>query len=90
MSSPTKPATAWRFRRARAQDDVSGDYDLVITKSGGAGSSDVTQGGPFTLTRGDATTLSSAEIGLDGGGRYRAVLTLHDESGELCRNEIAS
>lgn len=76
--------------RARANDDVSGDYDLVITKRGAAGSSDVRQGGAFDLASGQADVLSASEISLERNGRFRAVLTLSDESGEICRDEIRS
>ncbi len=36
----------------RADRALSGEYSLTITKSGGAGSSDISQGGPFDAVRG--------------------------------------
>ena len=73
---------------AHADRAINGDYELVITKSGGGGSSDVTQSGPFTAAAGESVTLGSTELGAD--GRYRAVLTLRDASGEVCRLERRS
>jgi hypothetical protein len=73
---------------AHANRAINGDYELVITKSGGAGSSDVTQSGPFTAAAGESVTLGSTELGAD--GRYRAVLVLRDASGEVCSLERRS
>ena len=73
---------------AHADRAIEGDYELVITRSGGGGSSDVTQGGPFSAAAGESVTLGSTELGA--GGRYRAVLVLRDVSGELCRRERRS
>ena len=73
---------------AHADRAIDGDYELVITKSGGGGSSDVTQSGPFSAAAGESVTLGSTELGAD--GRYRAVLTLRDASGEICRQEWRS
>lgn len=73
---------------AHADRPIDGDYELVITKSGGSGSSDVTQSGPFSVVVGESVTLGSTELGAD--GRYRAVLVLRDQSGELCRQERRS
>lgn len=73
---------------AHADRAVDGDYEFVITKSGGGGSSDVTQSGPFSAAAGETVTLGSTELGAD--GRYRAVLVLRDQSGELCRQERRS
>jgi len=73
---------------AHADRAIDGDYELVITKSGGGGSSDVTQSGPFSAAPGETVTLGSTELGAD--GRYRALLVLRDGSGELCRQERRS
>ena len=73
---------------AHAARPFEGAYELVITKSGGAGSSDVTQSGPFSAAAGETVTLGSTELGAD--GRYRAVLTLRDGTGEVCRQERRS
>jgi len=73
---------------ARATRPFNGEYELVITKSGGGGSSDVTQSGPVAVGAGETVTLGSTEVGAD--GRYRAVLTLRDEASEVCRLERRS
>lgn len=72
---------------ARADRAFDGEYELVVTKNGGGGSADVTQGGPVSVAAGDAVTLSSTELSA---GRYRAVLTLSDAAGEVCRLERQS
>jgi hypothetical protein len=69
---------------------VSGDYNLVITKSGASGSSDVQQSGAFNAAPGERVTLGETEIGLDRGDRFHAVLTLTDADGRVCRDELRS
>lgn len=71
--------------RAFADRDIDGEYDLVITKSGGGNSSDISQSGPLSLAAGTAATLGENEISVERGARLRAVLTLRDASGEICR-----
>jgi hypothetical protein len=73
---------------AHADRAFNGEYELVITKSGGSGSSDVTQSGPFSAAAGETVTLGSTELGAD--GRYRALLVLRDGAGEVCRLERRS
>ena len=72
---------------AHADRSVHGSYDFVITAQGSGGSSDVTQGGPFDLAAGRSATVGVAEISHR---RYRAVLTLSDADGEICRLERRS
>lgn len=74
--------------RAFADRDVSGEYDLVITKSGAAGSSDISQSGGLDLSAGSSALLSESEISVERGARVRATLTLRDESGHLCRRSF--
>ena len=71
--------------RAFADRDIVGEYDLRIIKSGGGGSAELSQGGPLVLEAGMAATLGENEISIERGSRVRAVLTLSDETGELCR-----
>lgn len=73
-----------------AGEAMSGDYNLVITKSGASGSSDVQQGGAFNAARGERVTLGETELGLDRGDRFHAVLTLTDADGRVCRQELRS
>ena len=74
--------------RAFADRDISGEYDLVITKSGRAGSSDISQSGALNLSAGSSALLGESEISVERGARVRAVLTLRDDSGQLCRRSF--
>jgi len=74
--------------RAFADRAVSGEYDLVITKSGPSGSSDISQSGLIDLAPGGSALLGENEISVERGARVRAVLTLRDESGQLCRRTV--
>ena len=74
--------------RATADRDISGGYDLVITKSGAAGSSDISQSGALDLAAGSSVLLGENEISVERGARVRAVLTLRDDSGRLCRRSF--
>ncbi len=74
--------------RAFADRDISGEYDLVITKSGAAGSSDISQSGALNLAAGSSALLGENEISVERGARVRAVLTLRDYSGQLCRRSF--
>jgi hypothetical protein len=75
---------------ARAPASVAGEYELVITKIGPAGDSDIVQGGPFEIHGAQTLRLSGAELSLEPRGRYRARLTLQDSIGEICRDEVRS
>ncbi len=74
--------------RAFADRDISGEYDLVITKSGRAGSSDISQSGALDLAAGSSALLGENEISVEHGARVRATLTLRDDSGQLCRRSF--
>lgn len=74
---------------ARSSRAVRGDYDFVITSQSAGGSSDVAQGGPFATADASDLIVGTAEIGRER-PRYRAVLTLRDADGELCRSERRS
>lgn len=69
---------------AHAERAVHGNYDFTITAQGAGGSSDVAQGGLVDLAPGQRAALGVAEIP---DGPFRAVLTLTDAGGELCRLE---
>lgn len=66
----------------------AGEYDLTIAKTGGGGSSDIVQGGPFDAAAGRAVTLSGAEISMGRGARVRAVLTVLEDGREVCRRTL--
>jgi hypothetical protein len=66
----------------------SGAYDLTIAKSGGGGSSDIAQGGPFEAVAGRTVTLSGAELSMERGARVRAVLSIVEDGREVCRRTL--
>lgn len=70
---------------AFADRSVDGEYSLTITKSGRAGSSDISQGGALSLAAGEEVMLGQNEISVERGARVRALLTIHDDRGEICR-----
>jgi hypothetical protein len=74
--------------RAFADRDISGVYALIITKSGSAGSSDISQSGALDLAAGSSALLGENEISVERGARVRATLTLRDDSGQLCRRSF--
>jgi hypothetical protein len=69
----------------RADQAMSGEYSLVITRKGGAGSSDISQGGPFDARRGVRHELGSSEFSLERGSSFRAVLRVRADGREVCR-----
>lgn len=74
--------------RAFADRDIAGEYDLAIVKSGGGNTSEINQGGPLDILAGSTVTLGQNELSIEPGARLRAVLTLRDEGGELCRRSF--
>lgn len=68
-----------------ADSAMSGGYSLVVTKTGASGSSDISQGGPFDAARGERVKLSTSEVSLERGARFRAVLTITEDGREICR-----
>lgn len=72
--------------RVVAHRNISGEYELVITKSGGGNSADITQGGPFTVSAGSSATLGQNELSVERDARLRAVLIIRDRDGEVCRD----
>ena len=98
-ASPAPSAGACEIRETRTPDGIrleavahadraiQGGYDFAITAQGSGGASDITQAGQVDLSAGRSATVGAAEIS---NGRYRAVLTLTDAHGELCRRERQS
>lgn len=68
---------------------ATGEYSLVVTKSGSGGSSDISQGGEFDAASGE-TSLGVAEIGLERGASFDAHLSVRDAFGEECETELRS
>jgi hypothetical protein len=75
---------------ARAFEPASGEYEFRLTKDDRDGSSDIEQGGAFSLGAGEESVLGSSELSLGRGGRYRARLVLWDGDEVLCRAERRS
>ena len=73
---------------AHADRHALGEYELVITKTGRDGTSDIVQSGPFEAHHGASEPLGVSEISLERGAHYRARLILRDDRGELCRDAI--
>jgi hypothetical protein len=73
--------------RASADRDVDGEYDLVITKSG-ANAAEISQSGVLSIAAGSSVTLGENEISVERGARVRALLTLRDAHGTLCRRSV--
>lgn len=70
----------------RSDRAISGEYSLVITKSGSGGSSDISQGGPFDVSRGERVRLGSSEFSMERGATFRAVLKVRSGGSEVCRD----
>lgn len=73
---------------AFASGEASGDYEFVVTKDGGAGSSDIVQSGEFGP--GHDQLLGEAEFTLERGAEFNARLVLSDADGVLCSDERSS
>jgi len=65
---------------------VSGEYSLVIAKSGAGGSSDVSQDGPFDAARGQTVELGTSEFTMERGAKFRAVLKVRAGGEVVCRD----
>ncbi|RYG27292.1 MAG: hypothetical protein EON93_20850 [Burkholderiales bacterium] len=70
----------------RSDRSLSGEYSLTIIKSGGPGSSDISQGGPFDAPRDVKQELGSSEISLEPGSRFHATLKVRAGGREVCRD----
>ena len=76
---------------ASATIAAHGNYSLAVNKDGDAGSSDISQGGGFSLAPGGASTLSEVNLSLEKGASYEAVLTLSWKGGSVsCRKALPS
>lgn len=73
---------------AFANRAVDGEYDLRITKRGGGGESDVSQGGFVAIAAGSEETLGQTELSVERGSRIYADLVVRDARGELCSQTI--
>ena len=55
---------------------ATGNYRLVLSKSGNAGGSDIEQSGAFSLPSGGERTLGVISMSLESGAIYEATLTV--------------
>lgn len=70
-----------------ADQSFHGDYDFVVTARSSGGSSDIRQGGQVDLAGGEEATVGLTELSTS---RFRAVLSVRDAAGEICRAEQES
>lgn len=61
---------------ASANSDVTGTYRLKVAGGGGGGSNTIAQGGDFSVTAGERSTLSSVVLGGEAAAGYEARLTV--------------
>lgn len=74
---------------ALASHDASGEYEFLVRKSGGGGTSSTSQSGDFEVRGDGETVLSAATIG--GPGSVTANLTVWSSAGEVvCTAEFPS
>lgn len=67
---------------------ISGSYELLVTKTGGGGSSDIQQGGEFSASAGARTPLGTVVLAGDGGA-YTAKLKIKwDGKSAVCRESV--
>ena len=55
---------------------ATGNYRLVLSKSGDAGGSDIEQSGAFSLPSGGERTIDAISMSLESGATYEATLTV--------------
>ena len=67
---------------------LDAEYSFDLDVSGGAGSSQISQGGAVTLDAGDSAVVAQNEISLNRNSRGRAELTVFDEDGEVCSRTL--
>jgi hypothetical protein len=72
---------------ATASRAVSGEYEFVVEKQGGGGTSSTAQSGDFSVGPGTESLLSEVSLGLSGGATYVAQLTLYWNGAETSCTE---
>jgi hypothetical protein len=71
-----------------AASSITGSYELLVTKAGGGGSSDIRQGGEFSATSGARTPLGTVVLAGDG-GTYTAKLKIRwDGKNAVCSESV--
>lgn len=73
---------------ARGNSVISGTYQFGVTTEGHSGSSDINQGGAFSVGPGQENILGEINIDLEGNASYVAVLTLKWSGGSTsCKKQ---
>jgi hypothetical protein len=73
---------------ATGRSRTTGEYEFVISKSGGGGTSDITQGGEFEIGPKEEAILGEVAVGSAEGAFVRARLTLRDGGKILCEAQF--
>jgi hypothetical protein len=73
---------------ATGRSRTTGEYEFVISKSGGGGTSDITQGGEFEIGPKEEAILGEVAVGSAEGAFVRARLTLTDGGKVLCEAQF--
>ena len=68
---------------------IDGSYQLVITKSGGGGRSDIAQGGEFSAAPGKATSLGTVMLGGNGGSYTAKLKVKWNGNSTECREKVS-
>ena len=61
----------------------SGEYQFVVAKSGGGGTSNISQGGEFEIRAGEETVVGEVTLGSREKAKVKARLTVGSGSGKL-------
>lgn len=68
---------------------IDGTYQLVVTKSGGGGSSDINQGGAFSAVAGEDTSLGTVMLGGNGGSYTAKLKVKWNGNSTECREKVS-
>lgn len=73
---------------AFAKTAINGSYQLLVTKSGGGGSSNINQGGEFKTLPGRNTSLGTVMLGGDGGTYAAKLKVMWDGRSTECSEKV--
>jgi hypothetical protein len=73
---------------ATGQFRATGDYEFVISKSGGGGTSNIRQGGEFEIGPDEEAILGEVAVGSGEGASVRAKLSLTNGGKLLCEAQF--
>ena len=71
-----------------ATSSISGSYELLVTKSGGGGSSNIRQGGDFSASSGARTPLGTVMLAGDGGSYTAKLKIMWDGKNGQCSESV--